>query len=503
MKLLSKYILIVATLFTLISFSGCKDDEIEEGRKFPLPQSEAPRIVLEITPISSNSIDLGVEEMIKTLRIIMLTETEVEGVKTEYVEFNQYINFVNQEESTYPGTEPGSIYHPANFFKYYLTRTTVPGIKKFFLIANEESVDEIHFQTENGEPSSNEYEGKSLHEFLNSIKKDYVPNLIYDLENQDEEHGEPTGANVEELLNCLYYTPNFEATVRDGKTEIYLPYTTQYVYNLISKYDEGTVTGDNVRVHVVDETMYLVPCANKFTFKFRNYRSKELKIESLKLSGMASDMYLFAQVDPAEQYKKLGNNNPPLWWVNWLASVSRLSDDYKDAVENEVFNQTYGWIGNFSIPATAFPEENDQEINMEQRKGVIEFVPKDEVWLVDPRSSVAINEASPGEAQTGYYYMPESRYLVKVPITDENGELTGKFRDVERYFLTMVMQDNEIGYLPVTKDTPIGNIGSMFRNNNIIITVTVRDANDVGAYAEPVNWKLNHSFGSVIEEENP
>lgn len=501
MKLLSKYILIVATLFTLISFSGCKDDEIEEGRKFPLPQSEAPRIVLEITPISSNSIDLGVEEMIKTLRIIMLTETEVEGVKTEYVEFNQYINFVNQEESTYPGTEPGSIYHPANFFKYYLTRTTVPGIKKFFLIANEESVDEIHFQTENGEPSSNEYEGKSLHEFLNSIKKDYVPNLIYDLENQDEEHGEPTGANVEELLNCLYYTPNFEATVRDGKTEIYLPYTTQYVYNLISKYDEGTVTGDNVRVHVVDETMYLVPCANKFRFEFRNYRDNAVEIPSLFLSGIATNMYLFPQINSGELYKTYMGQK--MWWANWLYFVAKDSGEpgNQDSNSNGVFNTRMGWINNFTVPLSSYPSSTEGEFNGEKRPGMIQLVEGENYFTVRGRESGDPVTGVPGKSLTGYFYLPESRNMVKQPITNENGEVTGEM-DVQKYDLTITMEDM-VTKVAATKDTKIGNLGSLFRDTDVLITIIMRSSTDVGAYVELQKWDVTHTNGNVIEDTTP
>ena len=542
MRFLSKYILIAASLLIPALLTGCKDDAIEEDvKQFPdITERDAPRIVLEITPISSSGIDLGVKEMVKSLRIILLTETKVDGVTKEYVEFNQYIDFENPDQSTYPGTSPGgSLIQPANTFKYYFTRATVPGIKKFFLIANEKEVDDIHFDTKDDTllPEGYGEEPLDLHNFLKSIQADYVPNLIYDLEHQGEEHPEPIGERVEKQLNCIYYKPVFKTVKKvmtidegdgagdgdgngEGGTEgeggnenpgapeqqyqeqIFLPYTTQYVYNLVTKNEAEGAAGNNVRVHVVDETMYLIPCANKVRFKFRNYRASDLIIKELKLSGIATQMYLFGQVNQQE----MTLSTKKLWWVNWLASVSTLSHnpEYAGAPENEVFNQTYGWIDDFKVPTEAYKYAVEETINFQERKGVLQFVGTN-YWVIDQREpGVPVNQAAPGTAETGYFYLPESRNLIKLPVTDENNQIIpDKFREVQAYYLTMKMHDNIAGVPDVVKDTQIGNVGSLFRNKDILITVTLRDGDDVGAYAEPVRWSDRHSYGYVIEEETP
>ena len=498
MKVFSNKILLINLLIGLICLSACKSEEPADLEN-EVNRFDNPRVTMTISPISMSPVNEGVIEKIRTLRIIMLAEQTLEDNSTvSYVEFNRLIDF--QDSPTFSG--PGEY---ASYFRYVFTRATVPGIKKFYLIANESSVGNVSFQIdENNEENFPEglpagvENGMNITDFLDIFSPNYIPGYdkIPGLTNGE---GEPRGEEFENLINCLYYTAEFNT--EDEGQSIFLPYSAFYQYELAT-YDPENSQAQNV----LNETMYLVPAANKFIFKFRNYRPAQLIITSFKLSGMATDMYLFGQVNSDDQQKSL--NGIKLWWIDWMAGVSRLSypensSGYPEGPDNEVFNQTYGWIDKFNIPNTAFDPQFDEEINLEPRKGVTEFIPEGDTWAVDSRDmSAPINTAQPGTAITDYYYLPESRYTVPQNILDENQNIVGTTL-VQRYFLTMTMRDNKVGALTVTKDTPIGNLGSMFRGNNTLITVTLRDANDVGAYAQPERWKESHSFGNVIEEETP
>lgn len=46
----------------------------------------------------------------------------------------------------------------------------------------------------------------------------------------------------------------------------------------------------------------------------------------------------------------------------------------------------------------------------------------------------------------------------------------------------------------------IENLSSLFRNTHVIINVSMRHWNDVGAYAEIVDWSV-HNMNGYLEEE--
>lgn len=488
MKFISKKSIVGALGLSLLTLGSCHSEQPEELPILP-EVSDAPRVTLTISPISLGGTDDGVVEKIKTLRIIMISEHETEEEGTvSYVEFNRFIDFTDSPEFTGVGEY-------ASYFRYVFTRPTVAGVKKFFLIANEGSVTPIHFQTEDPLPEGVS-DGMLLKTFLNLYQPNYIPGYE-NLHGVEPGTGEPHGAELEALLNCLYYTPVF--ATEDGGDSIYLPYTSYYTFDMT---DQSTDDVTAPPVNVLNTSMYLVPAANKFKFRFRNYRPSDVVIENFKISGMSADMYLFAQVNEKDQTKKM--NSATLWWIDWLEAVSRLSypeqGGFPSSDESGIFGQTYGWISDYEVPETAMPDSMDETINEEERHGVYDFTALGNPWSVESRDkSVPVNEAAPGEAQTGYFYMPESRNLVTQIIYDDNGEKMGEI-EVQRYYLTLTMHDSANGSQSVTKDTGIGNLSSMFRNNNTLITVTLRDALDVGAYATPVEWGDKHSFGNVIEE---
>lgn len=488
MKFLKKHIFLSGLCLGILGLSSCRDD-VEAALDAPDKIKEGPRVTITISPISLGGANDDIAEMIRTLRIIMVSETtDDNGKEVSYIEFNHLVDFEDGEQFSGTGEY-------ASKFRYVFTRPTVAGVKKFYLVANEGSVTPVSFQTEEDLPEgvSN---GMTLSTFLDLYTPNYIPGYE-NLHGVAPGTGEPKGAEFQSLINCLYYTPNF-VPEQEG-TEIFLPYSSFYQYTVS---DPASEEEDSPPVNVMNETMYLVPAANKFTFRLRNYRPSAVIIENFKISGMSTDMFLFAQVNQNDLYKEL--NKAKLWWIDWLEAVSRLSypaaGGFPSGPESESFNQAYGWISDFEVPATAMPEIMDEEINEELRHGVYDFIEEGNPWSVDSRDmNYPINEAPPGTAQTGYFYLPESKNLVTQDFYDENGDKKGEIQ-VQRYYITLTMHDTKEGSPTVSKDTSIGNLGSMFRNNNTLITVTLRDALDVGAYATPEDWKVHHSFGNVIEE---
>lgn len=487
----------------LMAFSSCSNDKLDEdGSQSGAKSKLMPRITLNITPISIGSTNANVTEMIKSLRIIMLNEVTLsDGSTQSYVEFNRFLDFYGEfDDGMFSG--PGEV---ANTFRYIITRNSVPGVKKFYLVANETEVSAVNFQMGvNDNLPAGLSQGMPLHDFFETYGIDYIEDLNYPLD-ETPEKGTPKGKEFEKWVNCIYYTPQFtqtQQTMGDGTTRnvIFLPYSSQYTYTLATQadIDAGKVNG---AVNILDGVMYLVPAATKFQFKFRNYRDKDVEIPSLKLSGIASDMYLFAQVDPGEQTKTYMSKS--YWWVDWLALVAAESQkpDYEDPTSNGGFNNRVGWISNFTLPESAYPQSTQDEFEGEPRPGTMELV--DDTYITVPgRVSGDPISGVPGITLTGYYYLPESRNMVKQDITNENGEITGTI-DVQRYFLTLTMGETLENSQKVTKDTPIGNLGSMFRDTNTLITVTMRDSKDVGAYAEIAKWNVTHTSGNVIEDNTP
>ena len=211
MKFFLKKTILVNLIAGFLTFTSCRSDEpgnVEESQV-----SNVPRVTMTVNTVSLGSVNEGVIEKIRTLRIIMVTEVELEDNSTvSYVELNRLVDFQNSPSFSGPGEY-------ATNFRYVFTRPTVPGIKKFYLIANESSVGNVNFQTEEDLPEgiSN---GMNLSDFLAYYKPNYIPGYeeIPGLENGE---GEPRGVEFESLINCLYYTPEF--VTEDEGASIYLP----------------------------------------------------------------------------------------------------------------------------------------------------------------------------------------------------------------------------------------------------------------------------------------
>ena len=125
MKNSSKYILfITACLLSQILFA-CMDDGDEEN----YINENKGMVYLRIQKLESNSAFLAdkVEERIKSLRFIMLSDNNIE------------INELIPENKLFPDVSDNSLL-------FYFIYPASEGKKRFYLIANEESVNSIQYQ---------------------------------------------------------------------------------------------------------------------------------------------------------------------------------------------------------------------------------------------------------------------------------------------------------------------------------------------------------------------
>lgn len=484
MKISLKSIYLLLLLISTASFQSCRDDVVAnpaDGNEMTNGEDHQ-FVTLRISPISTgNFVTSNVVEMIRTLRIIMLNEVEdtATGNKDTYIEFNRLIDFQQGEEFSGPGENASS-------FRYIFSRATVPGIKKFYLIANEASVPEVNFQTENQLPDGLSPSMK-LSDFLNHYTMDSIPGLIHpDIPTGT---GGPSGQEFEAMFKSLYFTPEYKNESVDGKDAIFLPYTAFYEgFEIKPAYET-----DGNKTNFIDADMYLVPAATKFRFEFRNFRDYEVTVDQISISGIASDMFLLPHVntsDSIKNFKDSDNVSREMYWVDWLALVSKISQQYGSPSNNSEFNKLWGWISDYDVPQTAYSDEENSDI--------IDFA---DLYIqtisIDPFSD---DTGLPGTTQVGVFYLPECRNLVMIEEEGPDGELTGNKIEAQQYELTFHFTSEGDG-TEATRSSKIGNLGSLFRNTSVLIVVSMTNWNDDGAYAEIRPWDEHTTNGYLTEEE--
>ena len=207
-KILSSTFIIFASFY----LEGCIEERYLGG--ITDPDSEHAIVSLHLRALdATRANDNDVEEKISSLRVIMIDE---EGT----IECNELI-----EEKDFHNN-PSDIED-----LYYFLRITSPGIKNFYLFANEDQ-----FISVNKNDDTIEIEETSL----GSLLKEYRP-------------GESHGKDLEDLLETIFFTPDYEIS---GK-EITLPYSCHYKLDMQA----------SIRY---DRPMWLVPVATKFYFNFTN-----------------------------------------------------------------------------------------------------------------------------------------------------------------------------------------------------------------------------------------
>lgn len=221
------------------------------------------------------------KEMMHSLRIIV---TDADG---NMVEHNKHISF----EGT-PTT------------KYFYEYSTVPGKKKIYLIANEESVEYDYNSATSDAGDGSTTTTKSLHELLGGISTG------------------STGFGT--LIDGIVFEPNYTLTTG-------IPMTSEYDIEV----GEGTTDAG---------TLYVVRVATKFTINIENYRSKEITLTDFTIESVADRNYLMPRLNKAN----------PLFdgyatWIDWLKEVS----DASQANPNPPTADEAGWLQEYNLPANA------------------------------------------------------------------------------------------------------------------------------------------------------
>ena len=277
-------------------------------------------------------------------------------------------------------------------------------------------------------------------------------------------------AELNEFISNVYFEPVYNIA-SDGS--VYLPYTAYYGE------DYGLTVGDK---DFLEAQLYLVPVATKFIFNFTNYRGSGVKVNDITLLSSNQQSYLFAKVGDSNQKMALPESNEKLYWIDWLAEVSKRYWNNQESNNNESFNEKYGWILDYSIPPGSAPLENV-------------FVAATESFEI-PEASYTMNGSNeeiviPAIYQAGPYYVPES--INQAPNSSDS-----KFI-VQEYCLTIDFEDTiEGNEAPPFENVRIPNLKALFRNTYVIIEIEMRQG-DIEIYAQTTDWNKKEANGYVTE----
>lgn len=298
----------------------------------------------------------------------------------------------------------------------FVTLKVTPNEKKWiYLFANEESVSSVKGVTIPGG-------GTELAAFFNSYKA----------ERKD---------GFEAEVNKLYFAPDYTKAI---------PMSSVYEID----FKEGRE----------DYQFYLVRAATKFTYRFKNFRSDAVMVNSISVSEIADNSYLMAHKQKQTMsFTEEDNSISDLFWIDWLKKVSDESQMYPE--DNKTLVEKRGWIMDYDIPGKAVQAPITQtDLNLS--------VPK--------ATNTDVNQEQ-GILYT--FYLPESKNLMKPD--EPYGE--------QQYEMTLGLTD-EHGEQK-SFNFAFDNLKALFRNTNVVIDVIMYDREvvvDVIPYSEVV---LEPEFG--------
>lgn len=419
--------------FFLMASACSSDHDLNDEEDWGTRFSE-PTVVLTISPLSiSNTSVNQPREMIRSLRIIMLNDDKVE--------LNELIRFDGTEENEDMFIGSGA---QASNFTYIFTRPTIVGEKKFFLIANEESVGQISYQASANIPADIQ-KIVSLKDLLNSYPSD----------------SEET-KSFADVINSVIFKPNYQP---DDKNYIYLPYASYYEGFEIRQ----NASGKGTYADYIEQPMYLVPVATKMEIQFANYRKSDVVIDEVKFSKMNQTSFLMAHLDSPHLNYGEGNS---VYWIDWLKMVSDGSWNNTDYEDNVNYNEA-GWITGYSVPIPGASDLKEIEI----------IKPTDEF-------NVPMNES---KVQAGYNYLGQYYF-------GESRNLTNGVTEEQSYSFTFKMHDsNTVGEYQTFTNSKLPNLQSLFRNTYVRINVQLYTG-EANIYAEVMDWNYNYFQGFVQEE---
>lgn len=299
--------------------------------------------------------------------------------------------------------------------KTILLKVTPNETKKIFLFANEESVSAVK-----GTVGVN----RTLTDFFNS----YTENM----------------SDFANAVNNLYFAPDYS----NGKP---IPMSSMYEIDFP---ENGNFNG----------TFYVVRVATKFTYRFKNFRSDAVTVNSISVSEIADNSYLMVhKQNQTMQFTEEDNSISDLFWIDWLKKVSDESQMYPE--DNKTLVEKRGWIMDYDIPGGAVQAPITQtDLNLS--------VPK--------ATNTDVNQEQ-GILYT--FYLPESKNLMKPD------ELYGE----QQYEMTLGLTD-EHGEQK-SFNFAFNNLKALFRNTNAVIDIIMYDREvvvDVIPYSEVV---LEPEFG--------
>lgn len=482
-KLIRLFLAIIAT----VMLPACAD---RTPLSEPLPSTpeetvKNPLLILSINTVNQgNAGESSVKEIIKTLRIIMIHE---EGGQS-FIEANRLIDTHDAEH---------------NRFTYLYQKSTVPGKKRFYLIANEASVAGVSL-TDGTFPGG--LTNPSLHTLL-----EYFGPTMADVDSQKPApEVDYTAADFENLMQALYFE-SLPAYELNGQ-EVYLPYSAFYSGFEIKQGD--------TKVDFTSTPMHLVPAATKFTFKFINERTAEdVAIDYLAVKATNRTSYLFANIDPLEQKKSIMGEN--YYWIDWLHLISQASQENTGAEDNNNFNNRYGWIKEYFVPQPADTLVHyfvpDGPADSPEAPSV-----KSSSWILPVAAQADNGRVTATTTEFGPLYVGESRYFIEEELapdlTDPTDPDATEKQDtddpdtetptqtVEKYFLKIKLRnisafvDSKSLAEVKEAETEISNLKALFRNTSVLITITLREGG-VNIYAEPVPWNKKVFYGYVKDED--
>lgn len=430
---------IAAAVLSAPLFSACIFEKYDGPDSSCFPDTQTLSIHVQPVNYLSRAGSNDTKEMIGSLRIIIVNENEVE--------LNRYVDISDQI--------PGGI--PAVSFKYDFLHRTEAGTKKIYFFANEESVT-----------------GPLL---LQDGAID--PNLTLTQLLDNYEVGYTYLDDLEDTLSSLYFEPNYSA----DNGSVFLPYT--------SFYEEIAVAKKEVK----EATMYLVPVATKFIFNFTNNRPAGVYLSAISINSVNTSNYVFAHVGEEDMEKTFPNSTEPLYWVDWLGQVSKLSEEESAYYPNMDFNKKYGWIRYYSMPSE-------------------EDVVSEYEFMVSASNPVLIPGVENMENEddnlftAGPYYLPESRTnLYNEPVPDsgtsDSPDSEPQTVPAQRYTLTLGFSDSiESNITPEFKDVEISNLASLFRNTCVVINIKFSQG-DLEIFAQLSPWNVQSAKGWLTEGDKP
>lgn len=435
MKELSRRI--VSILFAVLCVCGLEscydygaDNEISGTDKGTI--TDKMLLVLHVSPIDtrSQSSFADMKEKIKSLRIIVLGSDTVECSR----------------KATFTSTSPAT----SNNFNYIFTWSTVPGEKEIYLIANEESVSKIEYTSKESLPSD-------LPITLSELLKRY-------------ESPSTDADEFRKVMESVYFSPEYTS---DEAGNIFLPYTSYYKLSANGK-------------ELLEQDVFLVPVATKFTFKFVNHRTYPVEVGSISVAQTNTCNFLFANMDNSEIEMTFADDGKSYYWIDWLAKVAEMSHNNSSSVgANETFNNRYGWIKAYKMPNT------DAIVSEFLKPENLKTVPA--VTTSGEEGKEGYTE-EPGKLELGPFYVSESRW------EETYKDVGGNDVTEQIYRLTLGLIDQKPdATAPEFEDVVISNLKALFRNTSVVITITMAEG-DIKIYAEIQDWNHKYANGWVTDQ---